>query len=235
MAKFFTPKNIISTVAQIIIVYFALPIVLILMERMSSGFSAEAVVNSVSDIPFVGGLISLGKSLVDLKASGDYELQLPAILQLLNKTMVDAMIIGMIMLLIEELFGLLSIPGIPLIQYVLGAVLGVIAVTAFDAGSLMYKTMVVAFLTLVGVILILFTAPGQRFKKALCILFIAFQSIVAAYTVLFCACVLRFASLAEHTFGTLVDYVLVPGLGMLAFAVLSFIFRPKKGLNAFLS
>ena len=166
----FTVKNLIWTGAQIALAVILLPFVAILIHLILPDGMLTIVINSIQEIPVIGQMLSmLGTLEAELEGGA-----LPSVSEYLlytveqvEKASVETAVIGMCIYMCVQIGTLLFIRGVPVLQTIIGVILGAITLQAMQ-GSTAYALYAAAFMVIANVVLTIFVATGAgRGKKSL--------------------------------------------------------------------
>lgn len=180
----FTVKNLIWTGAQIALAVILLPFVAILIHLILPDGMLTIVINSIQEIPVIGQMLAmLGTLSAELEGGA-----LPPVSEYLYYTfvqvetaVVESCVIGMCIYMCVQVGTLLFIRGVPILQTIIGVILGAITLEAMH-GSMDYAILAMTFMMIANIVLTMFVATGQIVKKILSVfLGIGMQSILAGF------------------------------------------------------
>lgn len=221
----FTVKNLIWTGAQIALAVILLPFVAILIHLILPDGMLTIVINSIQEIPVIGQMLSmLGTLEAELEGGA-----LPPVSEYLYYTfvqvetaVVESCVIGMCIYMCVQVGTLLFIRGVPILQTIIGVILGAITLEAMH-GSMDYAILAMTFMMIANIVLTMFVAMGQIVKKILSVfLGIAMQSILAGFAAGYIALLTMFMQSAPQLRNALLMLALV-GLPYLIFYALYYV------------
>lgn len=221
----FTVKNLIWTGAQIALAVILLPFVAILIHLILPDGMLTIVINSIQEIPVIGQMLAmLGTLSAELEGGA-----LPPVSEYLYYTfvqvetaVVESCVIGMCIYMCVQVGTLLFIRGVPILQTIIGVILGAITLEAMH-GSMDYAILAMTFMMLANIVLTMFVATGQIVKKILSVfLGIAMQSILAGFAAGYIALLTMFMQSAPELRNALLMLALV-GLPYVIFYALYYV------------
>lgn len=221
----FTVKNLIWTGAQIALAVILLPFVAILIHLILPDGMLTIVINSIQEIPVIGQMLSmLGTLEAELEGGA-----LPSVSEYLlytveqvEKASVETAVIGMCVYMCVQVGTLLFIRGVPILQTIIGVILGAITLEAMH-GSMDYAILAMTFMMIANIVLTMFVAMGQIVKKILSVfLGIAMQSILAGFAAGYIALLTMFMQSAPELRNALLMLALV-GLPYVIFYALYYV------------
>lgn len=221
----FTVKNLIWTGAQIALAVILLPFVAILIHLILPDGMLTIVINSIQEIPVIGQMLAmLGTLSAELEGSA-----LPPVSEYLYYTfvqvetaVVESCVIGMCIYMCVQVGTLLFIRGVPILQTIIGVILGAITLEAMH-GSMDYAILAMTFMMIANIVLTMFVATGQIVKKILSVfLGIGMQSILAGFAAGYIALLTMFMQSAPELRNALLMLALV-GLPYLIFYALYYV------------
>ena len=221
----FTVKNLIWTGAQIALAVILLPFVAILIHLILPDGMLTIVINSIQEIPVIGQMLSmLGTLEAELEGGA-----LPSVSEYLYYTfvqvetaVVESCVIGMCIYMCVQVGTLLFIRGVPILQTIIGVILGAITLEAMH-GSMDYAILAMTFMMIANIVLTMFVAMGQIVKKILSVfLGIAMQSILAGFAAGYIALLTMFMQSAPELRNALLMLALV-GLPYVIFYALYYV------------
>lgn len=221
----FTVKNLIWTGAQIALAVILLPFVAILIHLILPDGMLTIVINSIQEIPVIGQMLAmLGTLSAELEGGA-----LPPVSEYLYYTfvqvetaVVESCVIGMCIYMCVQVGTLLFIRGVPILQTIIGVILGAITLEAMH-GSMDYAILAMTFMMIANIVLTMFVAMGQIVKKILSVfLGIAMQSILAGFAAGYIALLTMFMQSAPQLRNALLMLALV-GLPYVIFYALYYV------------
>lgn len=221
----FTVKNLIWTGAQIALAVILLPFVAILIHLILPDGMLTIVINSIQEIPVIGQMLAmLGTLSAELEGGA-----LPPVSEYLYYTfvqvetaVVESCVIGMCIYMCVQVGTLLFIRGVPILQTIIGVILGAITLEAMH-GSMDYAILAMTFMMIANIVLTMFVATGQIVKKILSVfLGIAMQSILAGFAAGYIALLTMFMQSAPELRNALLMLALV-GLPYVIFYALYYV------------
>lgn len=221
----FTVKNLIWTGAQIALAVILLPFVAILIHLILPDGMLTIVINSIQEIPVIGQMLAmLGTLSAELEGG-----TLPPVSEYLYYTfvqvetaVVESCVIGMCIYMCVQVGTLLFIRGVPILQTIIGVILGAITLEAMH-GSMDYAILAMTFMMIANIVLTMFVATGQIVKKILSVfLGIAMQSILAGFAAGYIALLTMFMQSAPELRNALLMLALV-GLPYVIFYALYYV------------
>ena len=221
----FTVKNLIWTGAQIALAVLLLPFAAILVHMILPDGALTVVLNGVQEIPMVGQMLSmLGTLEAELEGGA-----LPSVSEYLlytveqvEKASVETAVIGMCIYMCVQIGTLLFIRGVPVLQTIIGVILGAITLQAMQ-GSTAYALYAAAFMVIANVVLTIFVATGQVVKKILSVfLGLGLQCLLAGFAAGYVALLTMFLKAAPQMRHVLLMLALV-GLPYLIFYALYYV------------
>lgn len=221
----FTVKNLIWTGAQIALAVILLPFVAILIHLILPDGMLTIVINSMQEIPVIGQMLAmLGTLSAELEGGA-----LPPVSEYLYYTfvqvetaVVESCVIGMCIYMCVQVGTLLFIRGVPILQTIIGVILGAITLEAMH-GSMDYAILAMTFMMIANIVLTMFVAMGQIVKKILSVfLGIAMQSILAGFAAGYIALLTMFMQSAPELRNALLMLALV-GLPYVIFYALYYV------------
>ena len=221
----FTVKNLIWTGAQIALAVILLPFVAILIHLILPDGMLTIVINSIQEIPVIGQMLAmLGTLSAELEGGA-----LPPVSEYLYYTfvqvetaVVESCVIGMCIYMCVQVGTLLFIRGVPILQTIIGVILGAITLEAMH-GSMDYAILAMTFMMIANIVLTMFVAMGQIVKKLLSVfLGIAMQSILAGFAAGYIALLTMFMQSAPELRNALLMLALV-GLPYVIFYALYYV------------
>lgn len=221
----FTVKNLIWTGAQIALAVILLPFVAILIHLILPDGMLAIVINSIQEIPVIGQMLAmLGTLSAELEGGA-----LPPVSEYLYYTfvqvetaVVESCVIGMCIYMCVQVGTLLFIRGVPILQTIIGVILGAITLEAMH-GSMDYAILAMTFMMIANIVLTMFVAMGQIVKKILSVfLGIAMQSILAGFAAGYIALLTMFMQSAPELRNALLMLALV-GLPYVIFYALYYV------------
>lgn len=221
----FTVKNLIWTGAQIALAVILLPFVAILIHLILPDGMLTIVINSIQEIPVIGQMLAmLGTLSAELEGG-----TLPPVSEYLYYTfvqvetaVVESCVIGMCIYMCVQVGTLLFIRGVPILQTIIGVILGAITLEAMH-GSMDYAILAMTFMMIANIVLTMFVATGQIVKKILSVfLGIAIQSILAGFAAGYIALLTMFMQSAPELRNALLMLALV-GLPYVIFYALYYV------------
>lgn len=221
----FTVKNLIWTGAQIALAVILLPFVAILIHLILPDGMLAIVINSIQEIPVIGQMLAmLGTLSAELEGGA-----LPPVSEYLYYTfvqvetaVVESCVIGMCIYMCVQVGTLLFIRGVPILQTIIGVILGAITLEAMH-GSMDYAILAMTFMMIANIVLTMFVALGQIVKKILSVfLGIAMQSILAGFAAGYIALLTMFMQSAPELRNALLMLALV-GLPYVIFYALYYV------------
>lgn len=221
----FTVKNLIWTGAQIALAVLLLPFAAILVHMILPDDALTVVLNGVQEIPMVGQMLSmLGTLEAELEGGA-----LPPVSEYLlytveqvEKASVETAVIGMCIYMCVQIGTLLFIRGVPILQTIIGVILGAITLEAMQ-GSTAYALYAAAFMVIANVVLTIFVATGQIVKKILSVfLGLGLQCLLAGFAAGYVALLTMFMQSAPQMRHVLLMLALV-GLPYLIFYALYYV------------
>lgn len=221
----FTVKNLIWTGAQIALAVILLPFVAILIHLILPDGMLTIVINSIQEIPVIGQMLAmLGTLSAELEGGA-----LPPVSEYLYYTfvqvetaVVESCVIGMCIYMCVQVGTLLFIRGVPILQTIIGVILGAITLEAMH-GSMDYAILAMTFMMIANIVLTMFVATGQIVKKILSVfLGIAMQSILAGFAAGYIALLTMFMQSAPQLRNALLMLALV-GLPYVIFYALYYV------------
>lgn len=221
----FTVKNLIWTGAQIALAVILLPFVAILIHLILPDGMLTVVLNSIQEIPVIGQMLAmLGTLSAELEGGA-----LPPVSEYLYYTfvqvetaVVESCVIGMCIYMCVQVGTLLFIRGVPILQTIIGVILGAITLEAMH-GSMDYAILAMTFMMIANIVLTMFVATGQIVKKILSVfLGIAMQSILAGFAAGYIALLTMFMQSAPELRNALLMLALV-GLPYVIFYALYYV------------
>lgn len=221
----FTVKNLIWTGAQIALAVILLPFVAILIHLILPDGMLTIVINSIQEIPVIGQMLAmLGTLSAELEDGA-----LPPVSEYLYYTfvqvetaVVESCVIGMCIYMCVQVGTLLFIRGVPILQTIIGVILGAITLEAMH-GSMDYAILAMTFMMIANIVLTMFVAMGQIVKKILSVfLGIAMQSILAGFAAGYIALLTMFMQSAPELRNALLMLALV-GLPYVIFYALYYV------------
>lgn len=221
----FTVKNLIWTGAQIALAVILLPFVAILIHLILPDGMLTIVINSIQEIPVIGQMLAmLGTLEAELEGGA-----LPSVSEYLlytveqvEKASVETAVIGMCVYMCVQVGTLLFIRGVPILQTIIGVILGAITLEAMH-GSMDYAILAMTFMMIANIVLTMFVATGQIVKKILSVfLGIAMQSILAGFAAGYIALLTMFMQSAPQLRNALLMLALV-GLPYVIFYALYYV------------
>lgn len=221
----FTVKNLIWTGAQIALAVILLPLVAILIHLILPDGMLTIVINSIQEIPVIGQMLAmLGTLSAELEGGA-----LPPVSEYLYYTfvqvetaVVESCVIGMCIYMCVQVGTLLFIRGVPILQTIIGVILGAITLEAMH-GSMDYAILAMTFMMIANIVLTMFVAMGQIVKKILSVfLGIAMQSILAGFAAGYIALLTMFMQSAPELRNALLMLALV-GLPYVIFYALYYV------------
>lgn len=221
----FTVKNLIWTGAQIALAVILLPFVAILIHLILPDGMLTIVINSIQEIPVIGQMLAmLGTLSAELEGGA-----LPPVSEYLYYTfvqvetaVVESCVIGMSIYMCVQVGTLLFIRGVPILQTIIGVILGAITLEAMH-GSMDYAILAMTFMMIANIVLTMFVAMGQIVKKILSVfLGIAMQSILAGFAAGYIALLTMFMQSAPELRNALLMLALV-GLPYVIFYALYYV------------
>lgn len=221
----FTVKNLIWTGAQIALAVILLPLVAILIHLILPDGMLTIVINSIQEIPVIGQMLAmLGTLSAELEGGA-----LPPVSEYLYYTfvqvetaVVESCVIGMCIYMCVQVGTLLFIRGVPILQTIIGVILGAITLEAMH-GSMDYAILAMTFMMIANIVLTMFVATGQIVKKILSVfLGIAMQSILAGFAAGYIALLTMFMQSAPQLRNALLMLALV-GLPYVIFYALYYV------------
>lgn len=220
----FTVKNLIWTGAQIALAVL-LPFAAILVHMILPDDALTVVLNGVQEIPMVGQMLSmLGTLEAELEGGA-----LPSVSEYLlytveqvEKASVETAVIGMCVYMCVQIGTLLFIRGVPVLQTIIGVILGAITLQAMQ-GSTAYALYAAAFMVIANVVLTIFVATGQVVKKILSVfLGLGLQCLLAGFAAGYVALLTMFLKTAPQMRHVLLMLALV-GLPYVIFYALYYV------------
>lgn len=221
----FTVKNLIWTGAQIALAVILLPFAAILVHMILPDDALTVVLNGVQEIPMVGQMLSmLGTLEAELEGGA-----LPSVSEYLlytveqvEKASVETAVIGMCVYMCVQIGTLLFIRGVPVLQTIIGVILGAITLQAMQ-GSTAYALYAAAFMVIANVVLTIFVATGQVVKKILSVfLGLGLQCLLAGFAAGYVALLTMFLKTAPQMRHVLLMLALV-GLPYVIFYALYYV------------
>ena len=221
----FTVKNLIWTGAQIALAVILLPFVAILIHLILPDGMLTIVINSIQEIPVIGQMLAmLGTLSAELEGGA-----LPPVSEYLYYTfvqvetaVVESCVIGMCIYMCVQVGTLLFIRGVPILQTIIGVILGAITLEAMH-GSMDYAILAMTFMMIANIVLTMFVTTGQIVKKILSVfLGIAMQSILAGFAAGYIALLTMFMQSAPELRNALLMLALV-GLPYVIFYALYYV------------
>lgn len=221
----FTVKNLIWTGAQIALAVLLLPFAAILVHMILPDDALTVVLNGVQEIPMVGQMLSmLGTLEAELEGGA-----LPSVSEYLlytveqvEKASVETAVIGMCVYMCVQIGTLLFIRGVPVLQTIIGVILGAITLQAMQ-GSTAYALYAAAFMVIANVVLTIFVATGQVVKKILSVfLGLGLQCLLAGFAAGYVALLTMFLKTAPQMRHVLLMLALV-GLPYVIFYALYYV------------
>lgn len=221
----FTVKNLIWTGAQIALAVLLLPFAAILVHMILPDDTLTVVLNGVQEIPMVGQMLSmLGTLSAELEGGA-----LPPVSEYLlytveqvEKASVETAVIGMCVYMCVQIGTLLFIRGVPVLQTIIGVILGAITLQAMQ-GSTAYALYAAAFMVIANIVLTIFVATGQVVKKILSVfLGLGLQCLLAGFAAGYVALLTMFLKVAPQMRHVLLMLALV-GLPYLIFYALYYV------------
>lgn len=221
----FTVKNLIWTGAQIALAVILLPFVAILIHLILPDGMLTIVINGIQEIPVIGQMLAmLGTLSAELEGGA-----LPPVSEYLYYTfvqvetaVVESCVIGMCIYMCVQVGTLLFIRGVPILQTIIGVILGAITLEAMH-GSMDYAILAMTFMMIANIVLTMFVAMGQIVKKILSVfLGIAMQSILAGFAAGYIALLTMFMQSAPELRNALLMLALV-GLPYVIFYALYYV------------
>lgn len=221
----FTVKNLIWAGAQIALAVILLPFVAILIHLILPDGMLTIVINSIQEIPVIGQMLAmLGTLSAELEGG-----VLPPVSEYLYYTfvqvetaVVESCVIGMCIYMCVQVGTLLFIRGVPILQTIIGVILGAITLEAMH-GSMDYAILAMTFMMIANIVLTMFVAMGQIVKKILSVfLGIAMQSILAGFAAGYIALLTMFMQSAPELRNALLMLALV-GLPYVIFYALYYV------------
>lgn len=221
----FTVKNLIWTGAQIALAVILLPFVAILIHLILPDGMLTIVINSIQEIPVIGQMLAmLGTLSAEMEGGA-----LPPVSEYLYYTfvqvetaVVESCVIGMCIYMCVQVGTLLFIRGVPILQTIIGVILGAITLEAMH-GSMDYAILAMTFMMIANIVLTMFVATGQIVKKILSVfLGIAMQSILAGFAAGYIALLTMFMQSAPELRNALLMLALV-GLPYVIFYALYYV------------
>lgn len=221
----FTVKNLIWTGAQIALAVILLPFVAILIHLILPDGMLTIVINSIQEIPVIGQMLAMLSTLSAELEGG----ALPPVSEYLYYTfvqvetaVVESCVIGMCIYMCVQVGTLLFIRGVPILQTIIGVILGAITLEAMH-GSMDYAILAMTFMMIANIVLTMFVATGQIVKKILSVfLGIAMQSILAGFAAGYIALLTMFMQSAPELRNALLMLALV-GLPYVIFYALYYV------------
>ena len=174
-------KNLIATIAQIILAILTLPLLCIILRFLLPDKAGTFVLNILGEVPLFEVWLDMVAGFAGhADMAVNYTNYFEAVLAPVGETMGEAILIGMCIYLCKTLGTMLYVRGVPVLQTIIGVFLGCITLGAMGSGDIRYIIMASGFLIIVNIILTIFAASGQPVKKVLGIfLGLGLQSAVA--------------------------------------------------------
>lgn len=218
-------KNLIGTLAQLALLLIICPLAFLLLEKFLPQQTWASFMALLGEIPLVGDVLNIVNTYVEMKADETAYLNFFVnYIDLISASMKDAVLMGMCILGLKELFILIGLRGVPILGALTGTVLGAIVVEAFKTADMTYKILSVIFLVLLNLLIILLTEPGRhRVKKWIGIIGMGGQALIAGFSLFYFACLFRlFAGETYLNFAQVFRLGILPSAILLGFIALDY-------------
>lgn len=165
----FRLKNIIPSVAQLLLAVLILPVLCFILKLLAPDGGWQFISRLVDEVGIMETWFSLtGDYVRSLGAALTTEGYIAAVISPLPQIMLEEALMGMCIYLLKTIGTMLFIRGVPVLQTVLGVFLGCITIRAAAVDeSGMYTIAAIAFLIVANIVLTIFTAGGQPLQKVL--------------------------------------------------------------------
>ena len=218
----FTVKNLIWTGAQIALAVILLPFVAILIHLILPDGMLTIVINSIQEIPVIGQMLSMLGTLEAELEGGALPSVSEYLLYTVEQVSVETAVIGMCVYMCVQVGTLLFIRGVPILQTIIGVILGAITLQAMQ-GSTAYALYAAAFMVIANIVLTIFVATGQVVKKILSVfLGLGLQCLLAGFAAGYVALLTMFLKVAPQMRHVLLMLALV-GLPYVIFYALYYV------------
>lgn len=226
-------RNIMASIAQIILAIIVLPILCFIMSLLVGEKDAFSMLtNILGEFSITEVWFSLLMSFIN---SSEFTLGLTeysAMLNYINAAIFETCIVGMCVGLCKNIGVIFGIRGVPIVQSIIGVFLGCITIKAFGITNDIGSIYACAFLIVANIIVIWLIPTGALFRKLLATLLgLGLQMIIATLSMGYIICLISIMN------GTITDVktaaiclggVLVPFLMVMLFDY--FFLTPEKQL-----
>ncbi len=224
-------KNLIASVAQILIAIILLPFICFILKLILPANGISFILNLLQEIPFLDVWFDMVQKFAEAPKDGVLvQNYLQAVIQPALDGAFEALIIGMCVYACKTIGTMLYIRGVPVIQTVAGVFLGCITIKAIGVGDTYYSIFAIGFLVILNIVLTLLAAHGQVLQKVLGIFIgIGCQSILAGLAAAYVAALCLIINGWANSLGAAVGLIGVTVCPLLIFLLIDyFILTPKK-------
>ncbi len=223
-------KNLIATVAQILLAILVLPALSVILKLLMPEGAVAFLWNLLQEVPFMDVWLGI---VTDFSASASQTI-LPAsylemVLSPVRNAMAEACVIGMCIYMCKTVGTMIYIRGVPVLQTVFGVFLGCIVLRAMQ-GDMTYSIMAIGFMVIANIVLTILAASGQVLQKVLGIfLGLGLQSVIAGLAAAYVAALTLILRGYVSSFFVAVGLVGGTSLPLLIVLLLDyFLLTPKK-------
>ncbi len=165
----FRLKNLIPSVAQLLLAVLILPVLCFILKLLVPDGGWQFLSNLVDEVGIMETWFSLtGDYIHSLGTAPTTEGYLAAVVSPVPQIMLEEALMGMCIYLLKTVGTMLYLRGVPVLQTILGVFLGCIVIRAAAVDeSGMYTVATIAFLIVANIVLTIFTASGQPLQKVL--------------------------------------------------------------------
>lgn len=183
---FLAKKNVMASIAQIILAVILLPMICMFLHVLMPDNASEYLLNMVGELPIFSELVDIFVQLIveiHSESKVDFVFFYDTLIKAVYDSMVEAAILGLCVYACKAIGTMLYIRGIPVLQALFGIFLGTITLKAMENDDIaMYTSFL--FLIVLDIILTLFQASGQLLKKIFGIFFgMGVQILIAGLSV----------------------------------------------------
>ncbi|MDD2956305.1 MAG: hypothetical protein PHD67_08325, partial [Oscillospiraceae bacterium] len=223
-------KNVIASVAQIVLAVLLLPGLCFLYHLIVPDDNGNILLNLFAQVPVLENWLEvLSGALLSTGAPIDVATYAEMVIDPVGQAIADSAVLGMCIYACKTIGTMIYIRGIPVLQTVVGVIVGCITCKAMD-GDFGYTLMAVLFLMLLNVVLTILCAHGQVLIKIAGIAMgLGYQMLVAGAGASYAAALALVMHGAVDSLAMAVALLLVPLCALLILLLVDYLFlTPKK-------
>lgn len=244
-------KAVMQTIAQLILVFIAVPILLVILDALIPDSAENAFFNMLGEIPMVSVIFDFVNALPSAELPPDQLFfSYSALIPKVGSYVFELFFVAFSIIIAEEIDEMLSFnKGAPIIAIVLGALYGSVVCALVKAANAPIFVKVVFILLMFGVSVMfmvlnkVFTSPRpNKIPRVILVRYFTagIQALVGSYTIFWGCCILVIASygfqffinLGFQAWGVFVRLFLLPTIAEIGFMALDLLFYlAAKGIK----